>query len=72
MDVFQQASRLMSIMLLTKLLARNMPSKFIKHLFWSSRIEIDMLKVNSDLEEAIAQVIQEKWSVCGHKNNSET
>jgi len=30
-----------------------------------------MLKDSSDLGEDIAQAIQEKWSPCGQKNNSE-
>ena len=61
MDVYQQGSRLMSIMRSIKLLARNMLSKFTRHLSWFSRIETDMLKVNSDLEEVTVQVIQGKW-----------
>ena len=39
----------------------NLLLKFIKLLFWYSRIGIDMSKDNSDLERDIVLRIQEKW-----------
>ena len=59
----------MFIMLLTIRPKKSMLSKFTKHPFLFSRIEIDMLKGNSDSEEAIVQATPEKWSQCGLRSN---
>ena len=61
MDVYQQENKLMYIMQLTKLLENSMQLRFIKLLFWFSKIEIVMLKDNSDSEEDIVQVTLERW-----------
>ena len=69
MDVFQQGRKLMFIMQLTTPLKSSMPSKFIRLPSLSLKIEIDMSKDSSGLEEVIAQAIPEKWFQCGLKNS---
>jgi hypothetical protein len=56
-----RASRLMFTMQLIIPLRRSMQSRSTKHPSSSSRIEIDMLKGSSGLEEAIARAILVKW-----------
>lgn len=61
MDVSLQVKKLMYIMLSIIRLKNNMQLRFIRLLFLFLKIEIDMFKVNLDLEEVTAQVILERW-----------
>ena len=61
MDVSLQVKKLMYIMLSIIRLKNNMQLRFIRLLFLFLKIEIDMSKVNLDLEEVTAQVILERW-----------
>ena len=61
MDVCPQEKRPMSTMPSTTPPRKSMPSKYTKHPFLFSKIEIDMWKVSSDSEEVIVPAILERW-----------
>lgn len=71
MDVSPLAKKLMSTMLLRKVLkaGSSMQLRFIRLPFWYSRIERDMCRASLGLEEDIVRPILVKWSKCGPRNN---
>lgn len=71
MDAYPPERKRMSTMQSTIQPKSNTQSRYTRHLFWSSRIEIDMSRESFDSEEVTAQAIQEKWSACGHRKNLE-
>ncbi len=72
MVVSPQANKPMFITQSIMSLENNMPLKYIKLLFWYSRIETDTSVASLDLEEDIVLQIPEKWWLNGRKRSSET